>query len=97
MHRGDAALGGTGRRHRLGRQRPARLDRLARHHTGHPPKRNRKVKLDRGHAIYKQRNVIERMFCCFNDWKRVAMRFDRNIKTFMVTIAVAATVIWRLK
>ncbi|HEX7695316.1 MAG TPA: IS5/IS1182 family transposase, partial [Sphingomonas sp.] len=41
-------------------------------------------------------NVIERMFCRFKDWRRVAMRFDRNIKTFMATIAIAATVIWWL-
>ena len=58
-----------------------------------PPKKHRKVKLDCDPAIYKQRNVIERMFCRFKDWRRVATRFDRNIKTFMATIAIAATVI----
>ncbi|MBL8649856.1 MAG: transposase, partial [Sphingopyxis sp.] len=41
--------------------------------------------------------VIERAFCRFKDWRRVATRFDRNIKTFMATIAIAATVIWWLK
>lgn len=61
-----------------------------------PPKKHRKVKLDCDPAIYKQRNVIERMFCRFKDWRRVATRFDRNIKTFMATIAIAATVIWWL-
>ena len=59
-----------------------------------PPKRNRKVKLDCDLAIYKQRNVVERMFCRFKDWRRVATRYDRHIKTFMATIASAATVIW---
>ena len=62
-----------------------------------PPKRNRKVQLDCDHAIYKQRNVVERMFCRFKDWRRVATRYDRNIKTFIATIAIAATVIWWLK
>ena len=61
-----------------------------------PPKRNRKVKLDCDLAIYKQRNVVERMFCRFKDWRRVATRYDRNNKTFMATIAIAATVIWWL-
>ena len=60
-------------------------------------KRNRIVQLDCDAAIYKQRNVIERMFCRLKDWRRVATRFDRNIKTFMATIAIAATVIWWLK
>lgn len=62
-----------------------------------PPKRHRKVKLDCDQAIYKQRNVVERMFCRFKDWRRIATRFDRNIKNFMATIAIAATVIWWLK
>jgi transposase len=61
-----------------------------------PSKRNRKVQIDYDTTIYKQRNIIERMFCRFKDWRRVAMRFDRNIKTFMATIAIAATVIWWL-
>ena len=59
-------------------------------------KRNRKVQLDCDHAVYKQRNGVERMFCRFKDWRRVATRYDRNIKTFMATIAIAATVIWWL-
>lgn len=62
-----------------------------------PSKRNRKVQRDCDPAIYRQRNVVERMFCRFKDWRRVATRFDRNIKTFMATIAIAATVIWWLK
>ena len=59
--------------------------------------RNRKVQLDCDPAIYKQRNVIERMFSRFKDWRRIATRFDRNIKNFIANIAIAATVIWWLK
>ena len=47
-------------------------------------------------AIYKQRNVIERMFCRFKDWRRIAMRYERNIKNFMAVVALAAAVIWWL-
>ena len=61
-----------------------------------PPKKHRKTKLDFDPEIYRQRNIIERMFCRFKDWRRVAMRFDRNIKTFMATIAIAAFVTWWL-
>jgi transposase len=32
-----------------------------------PSKRNRKVQLDWDRAIYKQRNVVERVFCRFKD------------------------------
>ncbi len=57
------------------------------------PKKHRKVKLDCDPAIYKQRNIIERLFCRFKDWRRVATRFYRVIETFMAKIVIAATVI----
>jgi transposase len=62
-----------------------------------PSKRNHKVQIEYDLAIYKQRNIVERMFCRIKDWRRVATRFDRNIKNFMATIAIAAIVIWWLK
>jgi len=34
-------------------------------------------------AVYRQRNIIERMFCRLKDWRRIATRYDRNLKTFM--------------
>lgn len=36
------------------------------------------------------------MFCRLKDWRPVGMRFDRNLKTFMATNAIAATIIWWL-
>ena len=54
--------------------------------------RSRAEKNDK--AIYKQRNIIERMFCRLKDWRRIATRFDRNLKTLMAAIALAAIVIW---
>ena len=61
-----------------------------------PPRKNRKIQYDYDKAIYKQRNIIERMFCRLKDWRRIATRFDRNLKNFMAAIAIAATVIWWL-
>ncbi|WP_394269281.1 IS5 family transposase [Qipengyuania sp.] len=61
-----------------------------------PSKSNRKVQIAHDRQIYRQRNVVERMFCRFKDWRRVATRFNRNIKTFMATIAIAAFVTWWL-
>lgn len=59
-----------------------------------PPRKNRKIKYDYDKAIYKKRNVIERMFCRFKDWRRIATRFDRNIKNFMAAVTIAAIVMW---
>lgn len=61
-----------------------------------PPRKNRKVQYEYDKAIYRQRNVVERMFCRFKDWRRIATRFDRNLATFMGAVALAATVIWWL-
>lgn len=61
-----------------------------------PSKSNRKAPIEHDAQIYKQRNVIERMFCRLKDWRRIATRFDRKIKTFMAAIAIAAAVIWWL-
>ena len=69
------------------------MARRAGHNRRHPVQTKRKIQLDCDAKIYKQRNIVESMFCRFKDWRRVATRFDRNIKTFMATIAIAATVI----
>ncbi len=61
-----------------------------------PPRKNRKIQYHYDAAIYKQRNVVERLFCRIKDWRRIATRFDRNIKNFMAAIALAAAVIWWL-
>ena len=54
--------------------------------------RNEPIKYDKRRC--RRRNRIEIMFSRLKDWRRVATRFDRNIKTFMATIAIAAFVTW---
>jgi transposase len=61
-----------------------------------PPRKNRKAQYHYDKAVYKTRNIIERMFCRLKDWRRIATRFDRNVKNFMAAVALAATVIWWL-
>ena len=59
-------------------------------------KSNRKVEIEHDRQIYRQRNVVERMFCRFKDWRRVATRYDRCPTVFFSAIALAATVIFWL-
>ena len=54
-----------------------------RHRSGHPTAKTRKTQYNYDKAI------IERMFCRFKDWRRIATRFDRNLKNFMAAIALA--------
>ena len=52
------------------------------------PRKNRKLQYDDDKAVYKQRNIIERMFCRLKDWRRIATRFDRNIQNFMAVVVL---------
>ena len=58
---------------------------------------NREEHLAHDRQIYRPHNVVEREFCRFKDRRRVATRFDRNIKIFMATIAIAAFFTWQLR
>jgi transposase len=61
-----------------------------------PPRKNRKIQYHYDKAIYKQHNVIERIFCHLKDWRLIPTWFDRNITSFIGAVALAAAVIWWL-
>lgn len=45
---------------------------------------------------YRQRNLIERMFCRLKDFRRVATRYDNLARNFLAGVILAATIIWWL-
>jgi putative transposase len=45
-------------------------------------------------TAYRQRNLIERMFCRLKDWRRIATRYDRLAANFAATVMLAAVIIW---
>jgi putative transposase len=45
-------------------------------------------------AAYRQRNLIERMFCRLKDWRRIATRYDKLASSFAAAVAIAALIIW---
>jgi len=45
---------------------------------------------------YKNRNLIERMFCRLKDFRRIATRYDKRADTFLSAVLIAATLIWWL-
>lgn len=47
--------------------------------------------LDR--AIYRRRNVIERMFGKLKNWRRIATRYDRLAKNYLAALALVSIVI----
>jgi putative transposase len=44
--------------------------------------------------IYKRRVLIERMFCRFKDWRRIATRYDKLVANFAAAVAIATIVLW---
>lgn len=61
-----------------------------------PPRSNRKIQYDNGKRLYRERNIIERTFNRFKDFRRIATRFDRKIKTYMATLCIVAAIVWWL-
>jgi transposase len=43
---------------------------------------------------YRQRNLIERMFCRLKDWRRIATRYDKLATHFAASVALAAAILW---
>jgi transposase len=56
------------------------------------PKANRRWKNCFSPFLYRNRNAIEHMFCRLKDFRRVAMRYDRNAANFLAAVCIAATV-----
>ncbi len=47
-------------------------------------------------VLYRDRNAIERMFCRFKDFRRIATRYDRLANIFLAALCLAATVCYCL-
>jgi len=61
-----------------------------------PSIRRRKPLIPYDQRAYRQRNLIERMFCRLKDFRRIATRYDKLARNFLSATLLAATVIWWL-
>ena len=61
-----------------------------------PPNPTRKHPHAYDAKVYKQRNLIERMFCRLKDFRRIATRYDKRADTFLSAVLIAAVLIWWL-
>jgi transposase len=59
-----------------------------------PPKINRKVLRYYDKELYKQRNLIERLFNRIKNFRRVATRYDKTSSSFLSFIHIACVFIW---
>ena len=56
-----------------------------------PVRQRRKVLVEYDTKMYKQRNLVERMFDRLKDWRRIAARYDPCAHTFMSAICIVST------
>ncbi len=56
-----------------------------------PTCRDRKVQRSVDHALYRQRNLIERFFNKLKHFRRIATRYDKTARNFLAAVLLAAT------
>jgi transposase len=59
-----------------------------------PSIRRRKPLLPYDTRTYRERNLIERMFCRLKDFRRIATRYDKLARNFLAGAMLAAALIW---
>ncbi len=59
-----------------------------------PPKSNRKIQREYDTELYKERNLVERLFNKLKHFRRVATRYDKTAAAFLAFIHVAAIYLW---
>jgi transposase len=57
-----------------------------------PSTATRTVPYPLDHAVYRRRNLIERLFCRLKNWRRLATRYDRLASNYLAALALIAVV-----
>ena len=59
-----------------------------------PPKKNRKVAREYDEHLYRERNLVERLFQKLKHFRRIATRYERLATTYQAMLSLVATIIW---
>ena len=59
-----------------------------------PTCRDRKVQRSVDHALYRQRNLIERFFNKLKHFRRIATRYEKTARNFLAAVMLAASRLW---
>jgi transposase len=59
-----------------------------------PSKKNRKTPRDLDKTLYKERNLVERLFQKLKNFRRIATRYERLARNYQAMLSIVATVIW---
>jgi len=59
-----------------------------------PPKRNRNVQRAYDKTLYKERNLVERLFHKLKQFRRVATLYERLARNYLAMLFLASAMIW---
>lgn len=59
-----------------------------------PPRPNRRRPQAYDRMLYKERNLVERMFAKLKQFRRVATRYDKLLQNFRGFVLIAAIMLW---
>ena len=59
-----------------------------------PPKSNRIIQREYDTELYKERNLVERLFNKLKHFRRIATRYDKTASAFLAFIHIASICLW---
>ena len=59
-----------------------------------PPRKHRKDQREYDRELYKERNLVERLFQKLKQFRRVATRYERLGRNYMAMLYLASSMIW---
>jgi len=59
-----------------------------------PPRRNRKEPRSYDQVLYKERNLVERLFQKLKQFRRIATRYERLKRNYEAMLYLVASIIW---
>ena len=59
-----------------------------------PPKRNRIAPVSFSRSVYRQRNLVERLFNKLKPYRGLATRYDKSPLNFLAAVKLVSSLIW---
>jgi transposase len=59
-----------------------------------PPSSARVRQIPYDRTAYRERNLVERLWCRLKDWRRIATRYDKLARNYLSGVFLAATLIY---
>lgn len=59
-----------------------------------PPKKNRKEQREYDKELYKARHLVENTFLYLKQWRGIATRYAKNVKSFLAAIRIRCIFLW---